>query len=77
MSAQATVGCGRSPHSEGGGILTAFPLWLVVVRNLKKKQISLIPTSLTSQSKQVEQSSSLIVKALLGNNVGISLTEKY
>lgn len=32
---------------------------------------------LTFQSKQVEQSSSLILKALLGNNVGISFMEKY
>lgn len=61
----------------GAGILTAFPLRLVVVRNLKKQQISLTPTPLTYQSKQAEQSSSLILKALLGNNVGISFMEKY
>lgn len=69
----------RGHHNEEGAAAfpTAFPPWLVVVRTLKKHLISLIATPLTYQSKQVEQSSSLILKALLGNNVGISFMEKY
>lgn len=69
----------RGHHNEEGaaGFPTAFPPWLVVVRTLKKHLISLIATPLTDQGKQVEQSSSLILKALLGNNVGISFMEKY
>lgn len=80
MSEQAAVGS-RLPQGGGGGaacILSVFPLRLEVVRNLKKQRIS--PHSDAThlpQQKQVEQSSSLILKALLGNNVGISLMEKY